>query len=458
MTTIVPIDNSLFLKWLSQRLVVDAPLEPDSELYEPLYDQSPDDPIGLIFRDIVFSEVQSLNFISGFRGSGKTTELFRLRKKLRDDGFFVAYANALDYVLPSEPVDISDFLIVLAGSFSDSLEEELGFDAAKESWWTRFVHFLTKTNVELEGFEVKAGAKGKNVEAGLNLKASLKQVPSFRQKLREKMTPRLGELRREVQEFFEDSIKTAKKKAKTDKNVVFIFDQLEQLRDTLGEKSPVADSVTSLIANHRDDLQLPSVHCVYTVPPWLKFKLPGLPTRLLYNVKLWDNDPGRTTNPDGLKTMRRIVERRFTADGMRRYFGGVVKKSNPSPLASPLADRLIQASGGHLRDLLRLLRETLLRSSSLPIPETLVDAAIVSLRASFLPIPVQNAFWLNEIGHKRDSLLKDTSAASIRQMTLFLDTHCVTIHCNGLEWYDVHPILRDEVEEIVKREGAAPPK
>src|SRR6516164_4465695 len=140
MTTIVPIDNSLFLKWLSQRLVVDAPLEPDSELYEPLYDQSPDDPIGLIFRDIVFSEVQSLNFISGFRGSGKTTELSRLRKKLRDDGFFVAYANALDYVLPSEPVDISDFLIVLAGSFSDSLEEELGFDAAKESWWTRFVH------------------------------------------------------------------------------------------------------------------------------------------------------------------------------------------------------------------------------------------------------------------------------------------------------------------------------
>ena len=40
--------------------------------------------------------------------------------------------------------------------------------------------------------------------------------------------------------------------------------------------------------------------------------------------------------------------------------------------------------------------------------------------------------------------------------THFLDTHCVTIHSNGTEWYDVHPIIRDEVKEIVKREQAAP--
>src|SRR5262249_4685706 len=160
-----------------------------------------------------------------------------------------------------------------------------------------------------------------------------KQVPSFRQKLREKMAPRLGELRREVQQFFADSIKKIKKKAQIEANVVFIFDQLEQLRDTLGDQAPVAESVTSLIANHRPDLQIPSVHCVYTVPPWLKFKLPGLPTRLLYNVKLWNNDPKRTSNPDGWKTMRSIVERRFTSQGMHRFFGDVKDgKKNKHPL------------------------------------------------------------------------------------------------------------------------------
>ncbi|MCI0681872.1 MAG: hypothetical protein L0Y71_07185 [Gemmataceae bacterium] len=455
MSPIIPPDDSLLPKWLSSRLNVDAPLEPGEPLYqalyEPLYTNDPDDPIQLIFQDIAFNEVQSLNFISGFRGSGKTTELFRLRKQLQDDDYFVAYANALDYVLPSEPVDISDFLIVLAGSFSDSLADQLEVDPVKESWWTRIVHYLTKTKVDLEGFDVKVGGKAAGADVGLNFKTSLKQVPSFRQKLREKMAPRLGELRNEVQKFFVDAIKLAKKKSKTEKNVVLIFDQLEQLRDALGDKAPVADSVTSLIGNHREDLQIPSVHCVYTVPPWLKFKLPGLPTRLLYNVKLCNNDDDRTRNGAGWTTMRNIVERRFTADGMRRFFGDVGPHG-----ASPLADQLIRFSGGHFRDLLRLLRETLLRSRKLPITREIMNSAIVNLRASFLPIPVKNAFWLNEIGAKRDSLLKDTSAESIRQMTLFLDTHCVMIHRNGNEWYDVHPIIREEIEEIVKREQPAP--
>jgi hypothetical protein len=76
----------------------------------------------------------------------------------------------------------------------------------------------------------------------------------------------------------------------------------------------------------------------------------------------------------------------------------------------------------------------------------------VNLRSSFLPIPIKNAIWLNEIGQKRDCLLRDTSAESVRQMTSFLDSHCVMIHRNGNDWYDVHPIIRDEIAEIVKRE------
>jgi hypothetical protein len=450
MSTNIPIDDALLPEWLSPRLEVDAALDPSdplyNQLYEPLYDNDPDDPIRLIRRNIVLSKIESLNFLSGFRGSGKTTELYRLRKKLQDDNYFVAYANALDYIPPSEPVEISDFLIVLAGSFSDSLESQLKVDPVKEGWWTRFVNYLTKTNVQLDGFDLKAGH-----EAGVNLKFSLKTDPSFRQKLREKMAPRLGELKAEVRGFFETAIQIAKKKSGTENNVVFIFDQLEQLRDTLGDKSPVADSVTSLIANHRTDLRIHSVHCVYTVPPWLKFMLPGVEMRLLYNVKLWNNDPTRTTNPAGLKIMRSIVERRFTEEGIRRFFG------NRQPDgSSPLVDRLIQASGGHFRDLLRLLHETLLRADKLPIPSTIVESAIVNVRATFLPITIQNAIWMNEIGLKRDCLLKDTSAESVHQMTVFLDTHCVMIHRNGKDWYDVHPIIRDEIAEIVKREQAAP--
>jgi hypothetical protein len=348
MSSIIPSDDSLLPKWLSPRLNADEALDPSNplyeELYEPLYKNDPDDPIWLILKNIELKEVQSLNFISGFRGCGKTTELFRLRKQLQDDGYFVAYANALDYLLPTEPVDISDFLIVLAGSFSDSLEKQLNFDPVKEGWWTRIVHYLKKTKVELEGIDAKVGAKVHTVEAGLNFKAALRTESSFRQKLREKMAPRLGELKEEVENFFAAAIKMVKQKKKTEKNVVFIFDQLEQLRDIVGDTAPVAESMTALIANHQPDLQVPFVHCVYTVPPWIKFKLQNFMSGLFYNVKLWNNDPKRTTNPAGLNIMRSIVQRRFTKEGIRRYFGD--RKADGS---SPLADKLIQASGGHFR-------------------------------------------------------------------------------------------------------------
>jgi len=85
-----------FRKWLSKRLIVDRPLEPDDVLYEPLYEHIKHNPIDLIFEDIDLTEVESLNFLSGFRGSGKTTELFRLRKRLQKEGYFVAYANACE--------------------------------------------------------------------------------------------------------------------------------------------------------------------------------------------------------------------------------------------------------------------------------------------------------------------------------------------------------------------------
>lgn len=439
-----------FLRWLASR-IVDKPLQPDDELYYPIYDNNAADPIELIFRDIDFTEVESLNFISGFRGSGKTTELFRLRKLLREAGHFVAYGNALDFLLPAEPVDISDFLIVLAGAFSESVEKDLAFDPIKEGWWTRLVNWLTNTDVDLSGIEAKANVPGTDV--GLNFKAALREHATFRQDLREKMAPRLGELKAQVTLFFADTLKKIKAKTGSARNPVFIFDQLEQLRDTLSSKGALTDSVVTMFANHKRDFQIPSVHMVMTVPPWLKFMLPDAKKiRLLYNVKLWNNNHTRTRHEPGWKALHTLLELRFTPEGLERYFGGMQKKG--------LAEQLIDASGGHFRDLLLLTRETLLRADpeSLPVDKQVIDDAITSHRDNFLPIPLADAAWLHEIGVDRASLLKDRTSESVQRMTFFLDTHLALILKNGEEWYDVHPIIRDEVAEIVKREAKAKAK
>src|SRR5712691_2631794 len=442
MNDVLQLSDRDFRRWLAQRLIVDQALEPGSELYEPLYDGVPGDPISLLYDDIDLSEVESLNFLSGFRGSGKTSELFRLRKRLRDHDYVVAYANALDFLPPSEPIEISDFLLVLAGSFSEAIEAELKTDLAHEGFWERFVNFLTKTNVKIEGFDTKVTVPGTDV--GLNFKTALREVPSFRQQVREKLASRIGELRKEVHEFFEFGRQRIQSATNSSRNPVFIFDQFEQLKDAIATGGKVAESVAMLMANHRTDLKVPNFHTLLTVPPWLKFKLPDMAARIrwLYNIKLWKNDEKRPRDAPGWKTMRRVVERRLTAPGMQRYFGSPNKRGEFRAV-----EKLIDASGGHFRDLIRLLRETVLRAVSMPIDDDVVEATISELRAAYLPVPLADAKWLHQIGNQRDCLLADRSLESVQRMTFFLDTHCALILKNGDDWYDVHPLIRDEVAE-----------
>ena len=112
----LPLPDFDFRQFLYHRLNVDDALQPGNELYEPLYNGDPADPVQLIYDDIPLAEVESLSYIFGVPRGGQDDELFRLKKPLETSGHFVAYANALDYLLPTETVEISDVLLVLAGS------------------------------------------------------------------------------------------------------------------------------------------------------------------------------------------------------------------------------------------------------------------------------------------------------------------------------------------------------
>ena len=55
----------------------------------------------------------------------------------------------------------------------------------------------------------------------------------------------------------------------TSTNVVFLFDSLEQIRGSLSEEQEVTRSVETLFANYLKLLQIPYLHVVYTVPPYV---------------------------------------------------------------------------------------------------------------------------------------------------------------------------------------------
>jgi hypothetical protein len=428
------------LKSLYQRLD-DKALKPGSKYYEPIYDhEGCEDPVALMRQHIEWSTTESIQMFSGFRGSGKTTELFRLRQGLEENGYFVLYGDALKYLNPAQEVDITDLLIVLAGTFSDALEQAGMASISRDSYWERLKNYLVTTKVELGEIGLQAGA---------DLKLNLETSPTFRQLLRDKLANRIGEIKRDVDRFFEDGVKAiqARPGDKT-QGIVFLFDQMEQIRGTLSNEQSVIDSVARLFAQHLKRLEIPYMHMVYTVPPWLKFVLPNaVQIQMLPSIRQWNNDPKRTEYKPGWKALRSLVHRRFTDGDFEQFFGA----KGPHHVQ---ADKLIAVCGGHFRDLLILLREAVRRTPQLPVTEEAIQGAITAVRGNYLPIAIDDAKWLNEIEHVRDTVLPNTEPASVNRLTRFLDTHFVLYFTNGKEWYDIHPLIREEVAEIVRRDAA----
>ncbi|MEI7940694.1 MAG: hypothetical protein WCK27_28800 [Verrucomicrobiota bacterium] len=450
-------NDKALLKDVYQRLGDDA-LQPDNPFYEPIYARlEGEDPVARLRTRIEWATVESLQLFSGFRGTGKTTELFRLRRELESKGYLVLYANALEYLSPSEEVDVVTMLMSIAGAFGEQLQKVPGGRPLAESFWQRIVNYLKHTSLQVS--EVTAKVEASNpakaiageLKAGLDIKAAIKTAPTFRQNLQDFLSNRLSELKNQVNAFVEEGVKRIRQDRNTpDLPIVFLFDQFEQVRGSRSNEQAVIHSVERLFANHLDMLKLPLVHVIYTVPPWLQFVLPGaFSIETLPCVRLWKNEPNRSPYEKGRTVLLDAIAKRFGNESFRHVFG-----HDPQD-AEGLANTLVTLSGGHFRDLLRLFRETIVLIStwrpSLPVASEVLDRAIINVRNEFLPIAVEDARWLQEIALRRNTALPDSQPESIGRLSRFLDTHLVLYLTNGADWYDLHPLIREEVAELAKR-------
>jgi hypothetical protein len=424
-----------FLRDLFQFLEL-QPIEHTDPRYVPLYESLEDgDPVERLSRTINFSETQSCQFFSGFRGTGKSTQLLRLKSQLEAEGYLAFYANAMDYLNPALPIEIGDLLVLLAGAFSDAVFESEGINLAGQSYWERFRNFLTTTQVELTDVELGL------VKDVAKLKLAFRDTPSFRDKLQQALSVRLFEVELQVRKFFEDYVKELRERHLGNAGIVFIFDNLEQLRGSATTEAEVIAGVQRLFTVHIDRLKIPYIHMVYTVPPWLKFLLAGVDVELLPSICQWTKHPDRTPKAAGHASMLDVIRKRFGEEGFTRFFGDDSK-----------AGEFVKVCGGNLRDLIRLLQEAFRRVDLLPITDKVIQSCIRSIRDDLLPIPTDDATWLSRIARLREPSLPNGHPDTISRFALFLDVHLVLLFRNGDDWYDVHPLIREYVEQLAVTE------
>jgi hypothetical protein len=415
--------------------LADRVLEPDDPVYvEQVNAQGPSDAVEEIATEIDWQEGGGVCLFTGQRGTGKSTELQRLKRKLENLGAVAIYTDLAEYLLLTKEVEISDFLVSIAGAMSEQLEARYKASPGDRSYWERFKHFL-QTEVEFKELSGTA--------SGVQIKAALKNDPDFKLRVQQAARGHVAQLVEQAHTFLAEAVKFVRQR-EGDPNlkVVLLVDSIERIRGVGSEAMAVYESVRNLFFGHAEHLKVPLLHVVYTIPPYLSVLAAGAGTlmggavaRRLVSTHIF-KDRCRERDPAGLQVMRCVVEKRYPA--WQKLF------------SAEALDRLALSSGGDLREFFRLIRLCLPAvrdDGQLPLSPDAVKVAENAARGEMLPIPAEHLAWLQRITKTHDTCLaKD---ADLPTLAHFLDNRLVLNYRNGSDWYDVHPLLRDVVDAHV---------
>lgn len=396
------------------------------------------DPVIDLKTQIDFSDTANLNYFTGQRGTGKSSELLRLKQLLEQEGCFVLYADMVAYLRLTEPIELSDFLISMMGALSDCVREAVNATVSVPSYWERIAQFL-QTEVKIEG----ATAAG--------VKLSLKDDPVFKKLVQDRAVEHTVKIVQSARAYANEAVSLLRhEKQNPALKVVFIVDSVERLRPTDSSRTEsIFQSVVNLFAGQIDSLRFPLMHVVYSVPPYLAALsggLGGLFGGAIYSlpsIHVFEKN-SRTKSTQGVDILLRLVEKRYPE------WRDVIHEAD--------LRRLAEYSGGDIRDYFRLLRLCLVRAgrpdTALPIATEIVANAEHMVRNDMMPIAHNDLDWLKRISQSHQHEL--TEISKLQALARFLESKYVLNYRNGEDWYDVHPLLREIVDAHIPAISAIP--
>lgn len=418
---------------------------PQSQFYVPLAEREGSvmgaDAARLLGRTVTLTSEGGTFFLTGMRGSGKTVQLKRLKADLEKRGFAVLMFSAEDYLNLHDPLEIVDLLFFMVGAICDHAEEAalIERDPVHPRGWKRLAEWLINLPGRAQitpNAEVSAKASiPELLESKVSLKAELRRDSSFVARLRDFMDGRLSELIDEANSIVSEIVDEARQRWQGDawRGLVVIIDSLDHNRAADNERfDKVRRALVNLFDKQYDAIRLHRCRTIFTVPKYVP--VTGQIVRHVTNIKVTEHD-GQPYQP-GVAALTEVLQRRMPKDDLTRLFGHDFDVA---------VRRLVCASGGHLRDLLMLTTEVVTQAESLPVNEVTIDSAIQQVRNGLLPIAADQRAMLTQVAKTKELPLPSQDEWNV--VASLLDRHFVLGYQNGKPWYDVHPLLADEIKE-----------
>jgi hypothetical protein len=415
-------------------LVENALAQPEGLYVESLHGGGESgDPVVELAAQIDFSLSAGTYLFTGNQGTGKTTELMRLAKRLKGLGCEVFYVDLSDYLSLTQRIEITDFLIGVLGALSEKVSARFGVEVGQAGFFARAWSFL-QSEVKFDEVSLPAGP--------MEFKAALRHTRTFTEELQDRTRSHVQELVQKARQFVLEVVELIRKRrGAPDMKVVLIVDSVERLRGsgTPEEIHAVFQSAVQLFSADSASLRFMGMSVVYTVPPYLQ----ALAGRLgslyaggrvyaLPSVHIYECCPGASerarSSDEGLAKMLEIVDRRFR--GRSEFFSDAQLR------------RLAENSGGDLRDYFRMLRLAITGTLQAGIPATddLLRRAEDAVRSDMPVIADDDRAWLRRIEHDHQPGLP--SLAKLPDFARLQQGGYVLQYRNGEDWFAVHPLLR----------------
>jgi len=376
-----------------------------------------------LFNLIRYSDSPVCELFTGLPGSGKSTELKRLVLTLESNRFLPVLIDAEDAIDLTNTVDIPDVLAILVHAVERKVIEFEGGDpetALKDGYLTRLWDWVSNTDLDLKGGDLKVGDAAK-------LNVELKTRPTLRAKVRSVIAAHLPRFLEQVRN--ELNRLQARVKLTRPNGIVVIFDSLEKLRGTFTTHDEVQSSAERVFVGGRAYLEQP-VHTLYTVPTYLVSRAYLAGIEFMPMIKLRDRD-GRDF-PPGIKVAREIIRRRIPDADMPEILGQDFETQ---------LKRIIDASGGYPRELIRMLRLILL-SEQLPASQADVQRVLNDVRDQQSTAMLSEDFpWLALVAIDKNLVVQNEAHRKVADR--MLTYNAVLRYQNNSMWYDVHPLVRE---------------
>jgi len=370
---------------------------------------------------------------TGYRGNGKTTELYQLQSSIKADYEVIYFDAAME--LDINNLTLSDLLLAIAKETMDSMRKN-NYDLAEKLLEDIGDWFFEKIFEKSKLIAAEAGAKA---EVGIpkwvsfitaKVFSTIKMQTDDRETMRRKLERDITELIDKVNNLLISAREKVKEKNK--KDLLFIMDSLDRLRSGLDK---------NLFMVNGNLLKQLQSNFIYIVPISLLYDeqarlLPFDENLILPMIPIYRKGVKRQINETGIKHLEAIIYKRLVPE---KIF------TRPSEIIRDL----ILASGGHLRDLMRLISYSCNETDDKITPEN-AKVGINKLIEDYKKVIRENDYEHAIKVYKT----QDPPSNEINNKLIYNNVVLVYRNTDGTEWKDVHPaVVQNKKFQKALKEG-----